>query len=538
MRQLLRDYWLLWAVLCIYISIEISVIGWGIPSLVDGRIFLYHMDEWHQLMAIRAIRDNFTTVVPGSAHSTMFHFLLSGAYIAVLQLAGLISVSDVLSPVTGLPQQNQLFIWLRISTLLFGSGAITFFYLSLRQLKLPLWPTLVFAFSPIWLTLSGYFKYDIALLFWINFSLWLLIKAALEKKTSLYLWAAIPVGLTFATKMSGLPIILVYIVHYFLFFEWKKYLPIFFNGLALSVLVMMTLGIPDISLGITDYSAVIQDVVIDYPQNTANYILGSPYWWYLWSKQLPLTFGYALAVMFLVGLYLITRKIWAIGWQDNIQWRILLWLMIGLISFAASLTPLRLFAAGNRSLVLLPFIVLLLALGWQDWKFKVMSNLRKGILITLLSLQILQSLSWMSAKWSVDLRATSSQWIMENIDPGTTIGSVGHPIYARGPDIILKDFFDQERLGVTGRYQYTVIEELPAVFPEYVIVVSQEESHNQQTALKKDVLLALEQADYQEVAEFSQQSNLVLLFASELDFLIPNLVPTPTSISIYALDHG
>ncbi len=534
----LQRYWLLLIVLFLYISIELSVIQWGIPAI--DRIFLYHMDEWHQLMAVRAVRDHFSTVQPGSAHSTMFHFLLSGVYLAVLQFLGMIDVSEIISPIAGLAQQHQLFIWLRLNTIMFGAGAITFLYLTLKKLQLPLWVMMLFVFSPIWLTLSGYFKYDIALIFWLNFSIWLLTKSAVEKNIALYVWAGIPVGLTFATKMSGLPMIPFYGLHYFLFIkEWRKHLPVLLNGVAICAVVMIGLGIPDIALGINDYAEVITDVVFNYPQNTANYLLGLPYWWYLLVKQLPQTFGYSLVMFFMLALAAIIRRLWSSGWQATLHQKFTLWIMLGLALFLVSTLPLKLFVAGNRSLVFLPPITILIGLGLKDWKLMDWHNswkkqLKVILIIVMLSLQIMQGIAWMTVKWSPDPRQESSEWIANQVNPGSTIGVIGHPIYTRVPDIVLLDFFQQQYGGNLGLYRYQVIEDVPGKLPQYVLLISAEEAAIQKNSLTNEVGLALDQAGYQPVAVFYAKLDYVHRFATDADFLIPNLIPTPSSIVVYA----
>ena len=55
------------------------------------------------------------------------------------------------------------------------------------------------------MTLSGYFKYDIAVAFWLTANLYFAL-AYIQKKSLKFLWlAAIVSGLGIATKISALP---------------------------------------------------------------------------------------------------------------------------------------------------------------------------------------------------------------------------------------------------------------------------------------------------------------------------------------------
>ena len=56
---------LLILVIIFYSALLLSFLSWGVPN--SAHPFTYHMDEWHQLMAVKAIVKYGTTTIPGSA---------------------------------------------------------------------------------------------------------------------------------------------------------------------------------------------------------------------------------------------------------------------------------------------------------------------------------------------------------------------------------------------------------------------------------------------------------------------------------------
>ena len=267
----------------------LSVITWGIPN--SDRVFLYHMDEWHQLMSIRALAMNHTTTIDGAAHGAVFHFLSAGAFLGIFQILGVVNIFDIANSVAGLHTQEKIFIILRISTLLYGIGSV--FILS-RILKDHIktnyyWAGLIlFVFSPIWISLSIYFKYDIALFFWILLSLYLIFRFVSLPTYRNYIVAAVATGLAFDTKISATPLFLVFVLSYFLSGQnWRQNFMLLINGVSILMLTIFLLGLPDLILGNGNYGIIISDVVFHYPANSYNYILGTNFWWYLLFNRFP-----------------------------------------------------------------------------------------------------------------------------------------------------------------------------------------------------------------------------------------------------------
>ena len=164
------------SIIFIYFLAMISVIDWGIPN--PNHPYNYHMDEWHQLESIKFLFKYGSPNLPGAANGTVFHFLLSGIYLLPFVLLKIIDPFSIKSGIDSLAMQQKLFEILRLNTLIFGvlslfmlSNLVKKYFKSSATL-----PLVFFTITPLWLSLSNYFKYDIALIFWVIASLFYLLK--------------------------------------------------------------------------------------------------------------------------------------------------------------------------------------------------------------------------------------------------------------------------------------------------------------------------------------------------------------------------
>jgi hypothetical protein len=129
------------------------------------------MDEWHQLMAVRSLIKTGTSNVEGAANGPLGAFLLAVGWLSPWAAVHLSELSQLGSPLEHLELQQSLFIWLRIETLI---ASIATLFLAVYFMKrasahsLKGWWYIGFwAFAPLWLVLSNYFKYDIVLTFFL-----------------------------------------------------------------------------------------------------------------------------------------------------------------------------------------------------------------------------------------------------------------------------------------------------------------------------------------------------------------------------------
>lgn len=520
----------------IFILIVLSVINWGLPN--SAHPFTYHMDEWHQLQSVRNLFTFFSPNMEGSANGPIFHFALSGFYVGILTLLGFVNPFVIYSSFTNLPVQNALFIYLRLSTLFFALGSVFLLvYILKKQLKVSfiILPVVLFLFSPIWLNLSNYFKYDIALIFWITFSIFTIFRFRDQSTLKNYLIAVIPVTLAISTKISALPLLLIYCLSYFIFkkniFKNLKYIGF---GLALFILIFSFVGIPDLFLGTGNYYEYFYSNLVSTPSETYNYVLKSPYWIYLFTNQIPTLFGFVLLIIFALSiLYFIYELLKTISKRAYIN-KSEIFILLSFLIFALSLVPLKLFII-NRSLVVLPFAILFIGVIFQRFITK---NWRNSKLIYLfifiaLIIHVFQGFSWIITKYT-DPRQTSSSWIEKNINSSSLIGIENVPIYQFLPDIALYEYYlAKENIYEKTKYKYEIISSSTKNLPKYIIISNSDiDEKYLYKSSKKDLLMKMKKENYILIKDFSVERGFNNLFTSRLDFFISLLSPTP-NIYIY-----
>src|SRR5581483_5830616 len=101
----------------------------------------------------------------------MFHYLLSALLLSPLFIFKVINPLAIKTAISSLDAQESIYIAFRLVTLLFGVLTLITLIRIARKLKLNSAITLLFfALTPAWLSMSNYFKYDIAFVFWITLS--------------------------------------------------------------------------------------------------------------------------------------------------------------------------------------------------------------------------------------------------------------------------------------------------------------------------------------------------------------------------------
>ncbi len=521
----------------IYTILVVSVINWGLPN--SNHPFTYHMDEWHQLQSVRNLFTYLSPNMEGSANGPVFHFGLSGIYIGVLSLLGLVNPFAINSSLMNLDIQNNLFIYLRLSTLFFALGTvITLIFILKKYLNTGLifLPVILFLFSPIWISLSNYFKYDIALLFWITLSILTIFRFADNPNLKNYLIAGVFVALSVCTKISALPILIVYFLAYIMFknnlIRNIKY-PVL--GVGLFIFIFLMLGIPDILLGTGDYFEYFHSNLVRTPLETFNYKLGVPYWVYLFTNQIPTLFGFVPYLLLVISILFFLKQIFGLSIKKILtERRNEIFLLLSFLIFALSLIPMKLFII-NRSLVVLPFAILFIAMMFQDF---VLANkkYKKIILVVISSLLIfhfLQGLSWVLTKYN-DPREVSSFWINENIEQGSKIGIENVPIYQFLPDNLLSEYYMLEyNPNAQTKYKYEIISKDSEKLPEYIILTNVDiDSNYFFNSSKKELISRIEEEGYKQMKAFYINRSMNELFTTRLDFYISLLAPIP-NIFVY-----
>jgi len=526
-------------IIVIYALAMTSVIDWGIPNL--NHPYNYHMDEWHQLQSIRAIFKYGSPNVSGAANGTIFQFFLSGIYLSPFALFKIVDPFSVKSGIESLLMQKKLFEILRLNTLIFG--ILSLFILSnlvKKYFKIsPTFTLIFFTLTPLWLALSNYFKYDIALTFWTIASLFYLLKYGVNPTLKNYIIAVIFCSFAVATKISALPLFIIYIFSffYFNFGKEKKYRDLLV-GLTVFIGIFLTIGIPDLILQKGDYREYLYSNLIRDPVIFNNFILKySPWWVYLIRKVIPLDFGYIFSIIIALSLIYWSSKLIPKIVKLNLgKLKNEIFIFISMVIFILSLTPLELGANGNRLLVLLPFFAIFSGLfirkiikSFPRFKFQIYL-----ILTILLIFQFFQSFLMISVKWEKDIRELSSVWIKKNIIKGSTIGIENIPIYQLLPDLIVKEFHSDKNNNI---FKYQIVDESSSL-PNIVVITNREFDLNHlKKSPKKSLIARLSKEKYKVVKEFKPPEILYKTMGDEFDFYSSGIVPIWT-ITIYKQDKS
>lgn len=523
-------------IIIIYCLLMISVIQWGIPN--QNHPFNYHMDEWHQLESIKSLYKHGTSNVSGAANGTVFHFLLSGIYLSPFILLKVIDPFLIKSNVGSLLIQQKLFEILRINTLMFGIlSLLTIYILVKKYFKInPAYSLLLFVITPLWLALSNYFKYDIALTFWITISLFYLLNYGLKPTPKNYIIAGIFCSLSLATKVSALPLFIIYIFSFFYFnFGRKKKYKHLLIGLVVFICIFLVFGIPDLILQKGDYREYLYSNLIGDQINFKNFIFQyNPWWAQILLKAIPLDFGYVF-----YGIFLSSIIYWSVKLTPKIikfnfkNFKNEIFLFVSVFIFILSLIPLEFGANGNRLLVLLPFFAIFSGLLIQRlirhfarFKFQIYS-----ILIILITIQFFQSFIMVYVKWQADPRQISSDWIVKNVNKRATIGIENIPIYQELPDLVVKEFYSGKE---SRLFEYKIIDSESSILPATVIITNKEFDVNfLKKSSKKNLVIRLNNEKYKVIKEFKLPWFLYFIMGNELGFYSSGIVPIP-SISIYA----
>lgn len=507
----------------------LSIISWGVPS--ETRPFTYNMDEWHQLSAVRALFKYGTPNVPGAAHGSIFQFFLSGIYLIPFTALGFVNPFAIHSSIANPVMQETLFIILRSNTLLFGILSIVILAIIAKKYfnSNSIFTEILVMGTPIWLTLSSYFKYDIALVFWITLSILSLLHYAKYPTLKNFIFSAIPCALALATKVSAIPILAIYVFAFFWFTpHWRKKHRYLILGILVFCAIFITLGIPDLVFRFRDYAEYLSSNLISSVQNDGNYLLRiSNKRIYILIVLFPMIFGHIFYVLFFIAFtyWFIQIAKW-LYFKKYKTHKNEIFLFFSLIIFFLSLIPLGLGATGNRTLVLLPFFVLLSAKFivnmFKYSKYKVFIIILLSVLILL---QFYESSVVIYSKYGKSVLQMSSEWMVKNIPKGTIIGIENIPIYQTLPDIALREYYLlQGNKDAKTNYEYKVIDASSEKLPK-VVIVTNKDVHEKYLikSPKKDLLARLKIENYKVIKEFMPSSQLYKLFYNDLDYYLSGL---------------
>jgi glycosyltransferase involved in cell wall biosynthesis len=520
-----------------YSGLMLYLIQWGIPNL--NHPFNYAMDEWHFSQALRTFIKYGTGSISGAASIPLYHIVSSIIFVIpfyVLQIVNPLSIKNTLD---NLPMQHILFIVLRLHTLFYGVLSIIVIY-SLFKRILNFFPrifSLLFIFSPIYLSLTNYYKYDVTLVFWITLSLYLLFKYLRTNKYLYFILASVSFGLALSTKFTAAPFLIPYVFAYFIFSN-KIIFKQLLIGILIACLVFLFVGIPDMIFGKGSYFELLYSTLIQGPTRSVSYNLGYPSWYFLFFKEFPSIFGYFFTMFFYISFLFWSLALILYQLKGKIKnYKIELFTFVGTLSFLFPILIFNVDGGGNRALVILPFMVILSGL-FMKHVFSKLSVVWKKIFLVIIilgiCLQIIQSASWISVKFYDDPRAMSSEWIIKNLPKDSIIGIENIPIYQMLPDVVLKEFYGlQQNPKLKTKYRYQVLEATDSL-PKFVVVTNDFDQVSYiNSSSKKSLVKELEKQNYVIRKTFSPNLKYYKLFSDEIYFIVANVMPIPVNISIY-----
>ncbi|MCL5113735.1 MAG: glycosyltransferase [Patescibacteria group bacterium] len=536
-------------ILGLYVLIELLLLPLGVPN--NSHPFAYFMDEWHQSQAVRDLFRYGTPNIAGAANGSIFQFFLTGIYLIPFYVFGIVNPFAIKSSVINLPVQQALFEILRLNTLLFGILSIILIsYIGKKYYKINTFlVAFFFTVNPIWLILSNYFKYDIALLFWIILSFLFLLRFSHKPTLTNYIIAGIFLALSLSTKVSAIALLPAYVIVFFLFHEgFKKWPKFIITGLLVYLLIFLFFGIPDLLLGKGSIVEYLNSNLVRAPSQTSNnYNLGMHYLPFLIFKIYPVSFGRFLCLAFIASAvlflsYCIKKKILIKILSKNFRLKNANYFVLSLcfLLLSVSLYPLKLGAAGNRILVLLPFIAITTVLGikfiYNRTKFLLIRYFFITIIVALGFFQSFETFSFIHIKLSTDPRVKSSNWIIENVSSKSTIGIESIPIYQLLPDVIVREFYlKQYGKAKNYRFEYEVISSKSVKLPKTIVLSNDEiESKYMKKSEKKELVTRLKKENYKKVVEFKPDFKYFNILNSELDFYMSGLAIAPNGISVFS----
>lgn len=521
----------LFFIILVYALILLTTIKWGAPNTQHP--FPYQMDEWHQLQAVANTFRYGTPNTEGSANGTMFHFLLSGLYLIPFMIVKLIDPFSL--QVDNGFMREKVFEVLRLQSIIFGMLSIFVFYKIAEKVnaskKLGI---TFFAFAPVWLVLSGYFKYDIALIFWILLSVLFLINFAKNPRNRNFILAALPSSLAIAVKVSAIPLLPIYIFSFFLFHPlWKRNVITLVGGLGIFLGNLFLFGFPDTLFGKGNIIFYLYDNLINNPNRTPNFILGIDPISYLFLYHYPSAFGYCIVLFSVIAILFYSFLIIKNGLRN---YKIEFFILCSFTIFIISTFTLRLAAAGNRSLVILPFLVLLIALFYRKIS-KILNGTKilNVLMVLIVLVQLYQSFAWMYIKFTPSTQEQSSTWIERNIPKGTRIGIENIPIYQYIPDILQKEFyFQQYKINYNTKYRYEVITSESKQLPSVIVISNGEiETKLLKNSDKKKLVERLKREGYKQTITFTPHIEFYKVFGTESDYFISEIMKTPLTTTVY-----
>lgn len=540
-KKLVQRNIVLIVIICIYVITMMSVISSGIPN--NSHPFTYQMDEWHQAQAIRSVFKYGSPNVEGAANGTMFNFFISGLLLIPPFIFGLVNPFSIKSSIESLNEQGKLFIVLRLITLFFGILTLILLPKISKILKVNrIFTVFIFVFTPIWLVLSNFFKYDIALTFWMVLSIYFLIKYGFSTKLNDFFFGAFFSGIAFAVKVSALPLLPIIIFAYLLFTpQENKKIQNFLIGVFLFILNSIFLGLPDIVFGGRSMSAYLYENIVHSSEILSDYSLGQSLLNLTLLHKLPFIFGHAFyftSIFSILYVFFLTFK----DFKNKLyhEFKLKLFILLSFFIFCISFIPLGVTISANRSIVLLPFLVIIDSIAFKN----LTEHINKKILLKLpfyslvaifLGIQLFESYLWILTKLFPSPQEESSSFVVRNISENSNIGLENIPIYQFEPDFVLKEFYEKQyNSKIKTRYNYFIVDRNTNKLPQYIILSNVDfERKFLKKSPKNDLVNKIIKENYKRIGYFELKLPMYNFLDNYFYYPYLGLFAYPDAISIY-----
>lgn len=516
----------------------VSLSPWGLPN--NNHPFPYFMDESHQLQAVRTVIKYGTSNYPQQENGPMFHYIVSAALVSPLVAFGAIDPFAIKSAISSNDIQRAIYIAFRMVILLFGVLSLLTMIRISKILKInSALVLLLVVLTPVWLSISNYFKYDIPFVFWTLLSFYLMLLYSQKNSSKIFLLAGATSALALATKITAVPLLVIYILSFFYFTKKPlKSIQTFFYGLVVYVITFIFLGIPDIIFGGRSMSEYLYYNIFLNPQNDKLFLFGVNRTQYLFGQLFPTIFGHFFFYFSVISVgYLVFKLINLFVNHKLRNEKVSVFLLLTILLFSVSFIPLWIIGA-NRALIILPFLVLSTGIFTKDI-YSNLSRVGKIIFVLILifgfTLQSFETYSWVVLKFYSPPQVVSSSWIYKNLPKNTLIGIENVPVYQMLPDIVVKEYYEtQYNIKKKYNFKYKIIDEKSEKLPPVIILSnSQFEYKYKKTSPKKSLLLRMYKENYHEIASFSPNPNFYKLFTNDINFVMTGMQAVPLKISVF-----
>ncbi len=527
-------------IIFVYILISLSQLQWGLPN--SNHPFAYNMDEWAQAHSLKTTFTQGTPHVHGGGNGTVFFYVISGLLLAPFILFGFVNPFGITTSLEAIEIQQKLFEILRTQSVLYGVLSIILTtYIVQKYFKSNKFIAAFFLIiNPLFLTLSFFYRYDTPVIFWILLSLLFSLRYLnLPTKKNFYISIFIA-ALASTIKVSAIPVVITCYIAFFLVTKqwWKHFRTIIYSGL-LYVAIFILVGIPDAFISFNQFTNWFFYSSISVSAESAkNTDFGMPYGIFYLFYNYPAIFGrfsYSLFVFssFLLLIFTIRSTINRLVKVEKYE----VFLLLSFLTFVVSLIPLSVGAGGNRLLVILPFMGLIISLQTRKlfYSFSLVHKICMFILVLGIIFQTLESFSWLTTRWYADPRVVSSSWIITSIPKGSTIGIENIPIFQFVPDIILKDFYNKQYDSTFKTiYNYQMIDGNNKQYPEYVLITNEKIAEKYlKRSDKKSILTKLKKQKYKRLITFTPNYSYYSVFNNETLFYFSRITITPNTITIF-----